>query len=51
MRIATPVLLLLLLPSLALAAPTGPTPDEARAFIQKVNEDLKRLEVRARRGY
>jgi peptidyl-dipeptidase A len=29
------------------AAPSQPTPEEARAFVQKVNEDLKRLWSRA----
>jgi peptidyl-dipeptidase A len=41
-----PTLALLLLPPLAHAAPAGPTPEDARVFIQKVNEDLKRLTVK-----
>jgi peptidyl-dipeptidase A len=41
-----PTIALLLLPSLALAAPAAPTPEDARAFIQKVNEDLKGLTVK-----
>jgi len=41
-----PMLALVLLPSLALAAPAAPTPEDARAFIQKVNEDLKGLTVK-----
>ncbi|HZJ54667.1 MAG TPA: M2 family metallopeptidase [Myxococcaceae bacterium] len=44
MRIST--LALLLLPPLAHGAPAAPTPEDARAFIQKVNEDLKRLTVK-----
>ncbi len=41
-----PTLVLVLLPSLALAAPAAPTPEDARAFIHKVNEDLKGLTVK-----
>ncbi|HET9036979.1 MAG TPA: M2 family metallopeptidase [Myxococcaceae bacterium] len=41
-----PTLALVLLPSLALAAPAAPTPEDARAFIQKVNGDLKGLTVK-----
>jgi len=42
----TPPLLALLLPLTALAAPPPATPDEARAFIKKVNEELKALTVK-----
>ncbi len=42
----SPPLLLLLLPLTALAAPPPASPDEARAFIKKVNEELKALTVK-----
>ena len=40
------LLLPLLLSPMARAAPAGPTPEEARAFVQKVNQDLRTLAVK-----
>jgi peptidyl-dipeptidase A len=39
-------LLFILVSSVAAAAPASPTSDEARAFVQKVNEDLRGLTVK-----
>ncbi|HEY1904447.1 MAG TPA: M2 family metallopeptidase [Myxococcaceae bacterium] len=40
------LLLVVLISSAAAAAPASPTPDEARAFVRKVNEDLRGLTVK-----
>ena len=40
------LLLVVLVSSAAAAAPAAPTSDEARAFVQKVNEDLRGLTVK-----
>ena len=42
----TALLALLLLPPAAVAAPPAATPAEARAFIEKVNQNLKALTVK-----
>jgi len=39
-------LLLVLVPMTALSAPSGATPQDARAFVKKVNEELKTLAVK-----
>src|SRR5215813_6350227 len=41
-----PLLVLCLIRSVAVSAAPAATPDEARAFVQKVNEDLKALTVK-----
>ena len=39
-------LVLVLVPLTALAAPSGATPEDARAFVKKVNEELKTYSVK-----